>query len=457
MFYTLNAGIYLIIIIYISFFNDSLLDRAQSFFDKIFLSEKSSPIYSIKLVNNDSSCPENTEPLNLFTFPKSEAGCLCNDNRTYIGKCSYLYKSYYNCKNINPLPEKNVEYIFGDKICVETKENENYTYIKNGYITKNIEDNSCEEGYNNCGIFDYNGHHLCVLNETDCPINEIIINKEEKVESEEKEKYVTLPFSEEGYFIHYGKGIENKHIVTKNSLKFSEGVPCIYEEEINIWHTPYPLDTKRNNYQCKSKIDEILYDSRYEKIFSMKKSSLILDNLINFTYSNDFPEGSLNYDIDLYSIGYLGIDLHCNFLDNYEKRKNNISSIKKLNSLILILLKISGSIYFIIALIKVLKHYYFDFFTFILDLLFILVLFSIFLLSIVCFIYLNNLNLIEEECGGNDQILTIEIKNNLNVFNKSKINHFLIIILILQIIVMYVLSIIFNTRRNNKIYNPTEI
>ena len=64
---------------------------------------------------------------------------------------------------------------------------------------------NCEENYKKCGILDTYGNIMCIPNEDECPINEIIIDEESKYNDYLSQGYqkAYLEKMTEGYAIYY--------------------------------------------------------------------------------------------------------------------------------------------------------------------------------------------------------------------------------------------------------------
>lgn len=90
--------------------------------------------------------------------------CICNIPYNEVGSCSRIYDDNYN-------PDKfcygnNVIYFWKGKRYISLK-TEVYTYYKNA----KLKDEECPEGTKFCGIIDDNENKLCVLSNSNCPIN----------------------------------------------------------------------------------------------------------------------------------------------------------------------------------------------------------------------------------------------------------------------------------------------
>ena len=90
---------------------------------------------------------------------------------------------------------------------------------------------NCEENYKKCGILDTYGNIMCIPNEDECPINEIIIDEESKYNDYLSQGYqkAYLEKMTEGYAIYYTNIKINQEIIVK--IKFSDEIPRYINKE----------------------------------------------------------------------------------------------------------------------------------------------------------------------------------------------------------------------------------
>ena len=193
-----------------------------------------------------------------------------------------------------------------------TEYNKNYNYLLN-----HAKKETCEKKYKKCGILDTYGNKMCIPNEDECPINEIIVDSESKYNDYLSQGYqkAFLKNLKEGYSIYYtNTKIDNKIIV---KIKFSEEIPRYINEDNFIFD--YKLfkslehhegggvgvsggglrnlekygDSETTNYIFKKIFEDENIDKSYKKVFN----NLYVGNYIGFADINNMS----NYDnIDLY-------------------------------------------------------------------------------------------------------------------------------------------------------------
>ena len=192
-----------------------------------------------------------------------------------------------------------------------TEYNKNYNYLLN-----HAKKETCEKKYKKCGILDTYGNIMCIPNEDECPINEIIVDLESKYNDYLSQGYqkAFLKNLKEGYSIYYtNTKIDNKIIV---KIKFSEEIPRYINEDNFIFD--YKLfkslehhegggvgvsggglrnlekygDSETTNYIFKKIFEDENIDKSYKKVFN----NLYVGNYIGFADINNMS----NYDnIDL--------------------------------------------------------------------------------------------------------------------------------------------------------------
>ena len=338
-----------------------IMYRTNLSFSSSFIIELSNNFNGTSIYTISSSC-ENSLVLN--TWGGINHGCDCRDknstekikieheNQIFIGDCSNNEKKI-GCKNINSISKKDINSFKNIKFCIN-KENKNYkTFLENS-VSKN---ENCKKGFKSCGYLDSLEQKLCVLENEKCPINDILINKDQELTN-----YITIPLKNNKY-LHYGSGIEGKPIIT--SIKLSEKVaPCIYPGEYS-WKYHYQLELSSGN--CNTSILTSKIDDKFKKIDSINKYDLYEENNI-FKLLNDVPNYPFNKikedNVDLYQRTYLGFDKKCmiengfsfeyfdNFKNNYQIANICIKMIFYLFCLGLIILFIIILIIFILRFIN---------------------------------------------------------------------------------------------------------
>ena len=106
------------------------------------------------------------------------------------------------------------------------KYNQNYeSLLKNSY--KNCK----KENFKKCGILDTYGNEMCIPDEDECPINEMIVDLASKINEYDPLGYQIAYFDNltEGYAIYYTNTKTDNQIISK--IKFSDEIPKIINKD----------------------------------------------------------------------------------------------------------------------------------------------------------------------------------------------------------------------------------
>ena len=316
--------------------------------------------FPITNFNYSFNCKENEYSHSLYTFPGSTSGCSCVGIKDYpyeqehkeevIQEACNLNQTRNKCKPIQSFDKINLfnwkNGVFCSKYYNQTEIGSGYLSLLNNSVYQNEE---CKEGYKKCGKLDDNGNYLCIPNEEECPINDIIISETELPELiEEKYKYIYLNDT----YVYFTNEKKDNSVIVK--LKVSENKVCLYKL---YHHTDYPqyiLTNDLDKFECKFKINGKLYDESIKSIDNRIKydfyedSDLGIDTKIYNSYIYDFPYHSLQEEMILYPKHYIGFDKKClmenggldlkSFAYNeneIKKRNDNVQKMKDINTYII--------------------------------------------------------------------------------------------------------------------------
>ena len=262
---------------------------------------------------------------NLYLFPGFKKGCTCAGITSYaydqngedevnIGQCSYN-QTLNKCKNIDQIPEEQIDYWNKGKFCsklYEKSENElkGYLYFLNNSV---YEGKNCQTGYKKCGKLDDMGNYLCIPNDEECPINDIIESNIRLPDLENNYSYTNIG---DKYF-YYTNSSDNPIIL---KLKVTEGKLCIDKTYYYTEFPQYILDNNFKYYSCRNKIEGELYEKDFKPLDIQKKRDFYLNSNINISslykegeyppyYS--YPLYSLEANMSLYAKRYIGFDKEC--------------------------------------------------------------------------------------------------------------------------------------------------
>ena len=255
----------------------------------------------------------------LYEFPGTKSGCTCVGIYTYAreqtgtfevnpGSCN-SNQTLNGCIKVPNYDSKKLYFWEGGRFCSKLYNSEinGYIYFLNNSVSK---DEDCQLGYKKCGKLDEMGNYLCIPNDEECPINDIIISNEIKDELiQQNYSYINISNNK---FLYYTNS-SNKPVITK--LKVAEGKLCM---DRSYFYTDYPqyiLDNNFKNYGCKNKINGEYYEN-IETLDNRTKGEFYLDS--NFSlrkyfaiWKYDYPLYSLNANMSLYPRRYIGYNKKC--------------------------------------------------------------------------------------------------------------------------------------------------
>ena len=289
---------------------------------KTILNELKSSLNDFPLtdINFDEKCTNKYSGI-LYEFPGTKSGCSCVGIYNYYydqsgqrevnpGSCSKNQTSN-GCIKVPNYDSQKLYFWEGGRFCskIYNSEINGYFHFLNNSVSK---DENCQTGYKKCGKLDEMDNYLCIPNDEDCPINDIIITNEINQELEEENySYINISRSSKKYF-YYTKN-SNKSVITK--LKVAEGKLCM---DRTYFYTDYPqyiLDNNFKYYGCKHKINGQIYEN-IEALDNLTKSEFFLYSNLSLKkyfakWRYDYPLYSLNANMSLYPKRYIGYNKKC--------------------------------------------------------------------------------------------------------------------------------------------------
>jgi hypothetical protein len=196
--------------------------------------------------------------------------------------------------------------------------------LYNNQIIKKNE--TCKDGYKNCGIIDTLEQQLCMPQDDECPLYDVGIAEGNNYYKDNADyKY------DEISRIYYNKNTynePNKKIIGK--IVLNEGEPC-YEFNEKLWRSFIYEEVENSHLECELEIFDKKSDDRYTKIGDISYYMIYRDN-IHYNYYSLLPEKDLrSKNLSLYKIEFFGIDKECDekseeFKDGYDKLKKSQES-----------------------------------------------------------------------------------------------------------------------------------
>ena len=284
------------------------------------LIQESLNYYPLFELNYSSNC-EDQKIETLYSFPGNQVGCTCVglsyfDGQIFREQCDSNHTSL-GCKTIKENPSINLYLWEKGKFCskkynVKDSKLKGYFYFLNNSV---LENENCQNGFKRCGKLDDMGNYLCLPEDEECPINNIVISNHSLTDLE----YLNYSLSVfDGKYIYYTNKDKNKGIIY--NLKVAEEKLC---KDKTFFYTRYPqyiLDNNFEKYGCRNLIDGQLYDENIDILDTRKKNDLYLDSNIDLrkiydNYIYDFPFYNLQANMILYPERFIGYNKKC-FIEN---------------------------------------------------------------------------------------------------------------------------------------------
>ena len=196
----------------------------------------------------------------------------------------------------------------GKQFCSKRRPNPiSYSYLLENSVKEGEE---CKEGYKKCGILDSMNNIACMPKNDMCPINYLVITKNQTAPSECVNcKTIQLDLN----YLHYGNENTNSQIITNFRLSDDPTKVCLDQGEYNSKMKTYPLDII-DHYGCKNDFDDVLYDARYTPLDTLPKVTVFEDNgiLMKIERLPRFPVESIReQQTTLFKRSYQGFDKQC--------------------------------------------------------------------------------------------------------------------------------------------------
>jgi membrane protein YdbS with pleckstrin-like domain len=194
--------------------------------------------------------------------------------------------------------------------------------LYDGQIIKQNE--NCKENYKSCGIIDTLNQILCVKNEENCPLKDIQFGKNSDTNS-----YTYNSISDISYNNNNYNG--DKKII--GHIVLNHGQPCFSVLD-KLWKKFSSKEAGDGHLKCKTTIENMENDERYEAIGQVTYFKLYMENLNS--ESQNILLGNLGDEkVTLYKREFLGIDKNCDeklniSRDTYDKLKKNQKRVKTL-------------------------------------------------------------------------------------------------------------------------------
>ena len=303
-------------------------------FNNIFNSLDSSPFFNFHLDGNNCGADE------YITF-HTWGGIKEKHTHSY-----YRNGKRHHSTEIVIVGKSEINKINGRYFCYKKGMTYKQLLYNNQIIKKN---ETCKDGYKNCGIIDTLEQQLCMPQDDECPLYDVGI--------EEGNNYYkdNVDYTyDEASRIYYNKNTynePNKKIIGK--IVLNDGNPC-YDSNEQKWRTFILKEADDNHLTCELKIFDKNSDDRYTKIGDISYYMIYRDN-IDYKYFSLFPKQDIkSRHLSLYKIEFFGIDKECDekseeFKIGYDKIKK-IQNSEKLLLLIEPILSIAGFVFVFIVL-----------------------------------------------------------------------------------------------------------
>ena len=320
----------------------------------------------------------------------------------------------------------------GKQICSKRRTNplDYLTMLENSVK----EGEECKEGYKKCGILDSMNNIACMPKNDMCPINYLVITKNQTAPSECVNcKTIQLDLN----YLHYGNDNINNSIVTNFKTSDDRSKVCLDQGEYNSQMKRYTLDNI-DHYGCENEFNNMLYDERYTYLDTIPKATVFEDNgiLVKIERLPKFPVESIReQQTSLFTRSFQGFDKQCLKqnginLEQYEKLEGRVTANKWLTFVSLLFLIVN--IMFIVTLLY--KGQY-DMSTFEAKIVLVLKLISL-LFIIIPLILFAGVSSIMNECG--DKYVTAMLSQTAKNIRQGKGMQISVIVFIVLCIALMV-------------------
>ena len=190
--------------------------------------------------------------------------------------------------------------------------------LNNGSIIKNTED--CNDKFKSCGVIDTLGQKLCLPEEIDCPLNDLLLvntSDDEKINDYIKKGYKRKDALNEKTFL-YSSEQKDKPIIGRIVLNGEKGV-CANPTEFS-WKQ-LDEDENNNTVTCENEYEGNLYDKTYSLITNISYYDLYEDNIDNYGYGTQKYYDNYFY---LFTNKFIGIDKECLKNSNIKDLPNTV-------------------------------------------------------------------------------------------------------------------------------------
>ena len=232
--------------IFISFFLSYYEHQEIPFYKIAILKHnlEASPIFDIL---SDEKCESNDISNILGYFYGIDSGYVYS-SKFYPGKKESICTEE-KCIGIEPQPETPYNFFKEKRLCTSKRPNKNYFDYFKSSVPLNEE---CQKGLKICGRLDMK-RILCVKNEEDCPVNDIVYNDQSQYINNNI-TYNTIKINEIE-FLHYTNEEINNFIITNLTVIGKNGIDYPYGSD----------DNKENEYI--SPMDKIPYSKGFPNKF----------------------------------------------------------------------------------------------------------------------------------------------------------------------------------------------
>ena len=282
---------------------------------------------------------------NLYTFPGYKLGCTCVGVYSYHYEQDHKYEvipeectynqTYNGCKPVKPIEAKSLRNWYEGSFCsnkydLKDSKLKGYFYFLYNSV---LENEDCQEGFKKCGQLDDMGNYVCVPQEEECPINDIIISNFSRPDLEDL-NYTSINFRDK--YVYYTNEDKKKPVISQ--LKVAEEKLCKDKYYLYTNYPQYILDNNFERYGCRKKINGQFYDDSIEILDTRRKRDFYLDSSFDLTKSYDkwiydFPFYNLEANMILYPERFNGFNKKCFKENKLFDMENSVFSEKNIDEM----------------------------------------------------------------------------------------------------------------------------
>ncbi len=250
---------------------------------------------------------------NLKKFPIFDIKDNCKDDEFILGEFEGTKKGYFStifesigedcrgkCLPVPAIPPMKYKILKNKRLCT-TKSNKNYFDY---YKLSVVNNTQCKSGYQPCGYLDKYDRILCLPQNEQCPINDIVYNNQNSY-FHNNITYQTIKINENEYLHYTNKNIKGYIIIGLSSIFGS--IPCGSHE--GNFQVISKLDNFATCFIESSTIIDKTGDLFYYKFLTYYNIEKFFgeNGIKEYLFENNDYKKIKNNDMNIFAVGYIGL------------------------------------------------------------------------------------------------------------------------------------------------------